>query len=365
MTIAKAVPTVTAPKAKTGLEYTGQAQALIEAGSTTGGTMEYSLDGKTFATTIPTGTNGGTYTVYYRSTGNANYDTVAGQTPVSVTIAKAVPTVTAPKAKTGLEYTGEAQALIEEGSTTGGTMEYSLDGKNFATTIPTATDAGTYTVYYRVTGDANYKDVEALSLDVTIKDNTIPVNDDKAPVVTVDGEDFYSLNVTAQELPYVGDISVNKTAKGRLVMSDGALRILQGSNVRFAVKGLEKGNTIIFHFKGTITSLQPVLEAKDLLASNRAGAGTTVLVDEQLYEVAEDCDLVVEANTTDGPVEIYSITINRETAITTVTDDQRAIDGIYDLRGRKLDGVPNGKKGIYIINGKKVIIPRRAASNRP
>ena len=365
VTIAKAVPTVTAPKAKTGLEYTGQPQALIEAGSTTGGTMEYSLDGKTYATTIPTGTNGGTYTVYYRSNGNTNYDTVTGDAPISVTIAKAVPTVTAPKAKTGLEYTGEAQALIEEGSTTGGTMEYSLDGKNFATTIPTATDAGTYTVYYRVTGDANYKDVEALSLDVTIKDNTIPVNDDKAPVVTVDGEDFYSLNVTAQELPYVGDISVNKTAKGRLVMSDGALRILQGSNVRFAVKGLEKGNTIIFHFKGTITSLQPVLEAKDLLASNRAGAGTTVLVDEQLYEVAEDCDLVVEANTTDGPVEIYSITINRETAITTVTDDQRAIDGIYDLRGRKLDGVPNGKKGIYIINGKKVIIPRRAASNRP
>ena len=365
VTIAKAVPTVTAPKAKTGLEYTGEAQALIEAGSTTGGTMEYSLDGKTYATTIPTGTNGGTYTVYYRSNGNTNYDTVTGDAPISVTIAKAVPTVTAPKAKTGLEYTGEAQALIEAGSTTGGTMEYSLDGKTYATTIPTATDAGTYTVYYRVTGDANYKDVEALSLDVTIKDNTIPVNDDKAPVVTVDGEDFYSLNVTAQELPYVGDISVNKTAKGRLVMSDGALRILQGSNVRFAVKGLEKGNTIIFHFKGTITSLQPVLEAKDLLASNRAGAGTTVLVDEQLYEVAEDCDLVVEANTTDGPVEIYSITINRETAITTVTDDQRAIDGIYDLRGRKLDGVPNGKKGIYIINGKKVIIPRRAASNRP
>ncbi len=354
VTIAKAVPTVTAPKAKTGLVYTGQPQALIEAGTTTGGTMEYSLNGKTFAATIPTEAYAGTYTVYYRSYDDENYETVTGDAPISVTIAKAVPTVTAPKAIKDLVFTGEPQALIEEGSTTGGTMEYSLDGKTFTATVPTGTDAGTYTVYYRVTGNTNYEDVEALSLSVTIQENTIPINDDKVPVVTIDGENFYSLDVTVQELPYVGDISVSKAANGRLVLLDGTLRVLQGSNIHFAVKGLKKGNTIRFRFKGTITSILPVLMAKDQQASNRAG--TTVLVDGQLYEVLEDCDLVLEVKTTDGPVEIYDIATNRETAITTVTDDQRALDGIYDLRGRKLDAVPRGKKGVYIINGKKTVV---------
>ena len=121
--------------------------------------MEYSLDNKTFAAAIPTGTNAGTYKVYYRSNGNGTYDTVTGEEPVSVTIAKAVPTVTAPKAKTGLVYTGQPQALIEAGTTTGGTMEYSLNGTTFATTIPTETNAGAYTVYYRANGNTNYETV--------------------------------------------------------------------------------------------------------------------------------------------------------------------------------------------------------------
>ncbi len=63
---AKQVPTVTAPTAKT-LTYTGQAQELVNAGSTTGGTMNYALgtDATTaptsgWGTSIPTGTDVGT-----------------------------------------------------------------------------------------------------------------------------------------------------------------------------------------------------------------------------------------------------------------------------------------------------------------
>ncbi len=47
-------------------------------------------------------------------------------------------------------------------------MQYSLDGTSYDTTIPTATDAGTYTVYYKVIGGDNYNDVEAASIEVTI-----------------------------------------------------------------------------------------------------------------------------------------------------------------------------------------------------
>ena len=80
---------------------------------------------------------------------------------------KATPAVTAPTANT-LTYTGEAQTLIAAGSTTGGTLKYSLDNANWSTEIPSATNAGEYTVYYKVVGDANHSDTDAQSLKVKI-----------------------------------------------------------------------------------------------------------------------------------------------------------------------------------------------------
>lgn len=60
------------------------------------------------------------------------------------------PEVTAPKAITGLVYNTALQNLITAGSTTGGTMKYSLDGTEYATAIPQGKDAKDYTVYYKV-----------------------------------------------------------------------------------------------------------------------------------------------------------------------------------------------------------------------
>ena len=164
-TIAKATPTVTAPTGKS-LTYNGSAQALVNAGSTTAGTLQYSSDGQTYSTSIPSGTNAGNYTVYYRVVGDGNYNDVAAKS-VTATIAKATPSVTAP---TGLSltYTGSAQALAKAGSTSAGTLQYSSDGQTYSTSIPSGTNAGTYTVYYRVVGDANNNDVAAKSVTATI-----------------------------------------------------------------------------------------------------------------------------------------------------------------------------------------------------
>ena len=65
-TITAADGAVTAPTAITDLVYNGKAQDLINAGSSTTGTIQYSLDGKTYAETIPQGTDAKEYTVYYR-----------------------------------------------------------------------------------------------------------------------------------------------------------------------------------------------------------------------------------------------------------------------------------------------------------
>lgn len=103
-------------------------------------------------------------------TGKGNYKDTAN---TSFTIEKATPVVTAPTAKAGLTYTGQAHELINAGNTTGGTMQYSLDNVTYSANIPTATNAGTYTVYYKVAGGNNYNDAAASSVEVTIGKQTV------------------------------------------------------------------------------------------------------------------------------------------------------------------------------------------------
>ena len=79
-----------------------------------------------------------------------------------------VPVVTAPTAKLGLIYTGSAQELVNAGTTTGGTMQYKVNEGEWSTTVPSATNAGTYTIYYRVQADETYAGNAGGSFEVTI-----------------------------------------------------------------------------------------------------------------------------------------------------------------------------------------------------
>lgn len=65
--------------------------------------------------------------------------------------------VTAPAAVADLIYTGEPLTLVTAGVAEGGEVQYTLsaDGE-FSATLPTATAAGSYTVYYKVVGDDSH-----------------------------------------------------------------------------------------------------------------------------------------------------------------------------------------------------------------
>lgn len=78
------------------------------------------------------------------------------------------PNYTAPTPNPGLTYNGKEQILIIKGHTEDGTMQYRLDGGTYSTTSPTAVNAGTYTVYYKVVGDASHNDTKEQSITVTI-----------------------------------------------------------------------------------------------------------------------------------------------------------------------------------------------------
>ena len=88
---------------------------------------------------------------------------------------------TAPTAADGLVYTGSAQALLDNaGTAENGTMNFSLDNSTWSTEIPTATEAGNYTVYYKVFGDATHSNYAP-------DDNTIAVAIAKTPLtITAD-----------------------------------------------------------------------------------------------------------------------------------------------------------------------------------
>ena len=112
----------------------------------------------------------GTVTVVIKST---NYEDITLTVNVNATN-KLVPTVTAPTAN-ALTYNGAEQALVTAGKTTGGTMLYRLDDSEWSEQIPTAKNAGEYTVWYKVQGNAEYADVAEQNVTVTVAKRAVTV----------------------------------------------------------------------------------------------------------------------------------------------------------------------------------------------
>lgn len=138
-------------------------------GSQTGVTGSY----VTWSGTI-SAIDAGTYTAYATPTSNYAWpDGTYGQATIVWNMNKTSGSVSAPTAKS-LTYNGSAQQLVNAGSTSYGSIYYRLgDSGGFSTTIPSATDAGTYTVYYYSSGDANHNATAIGSISVTISRNPI------------------------------------------------------------------------------------------------------------------------------------------------------------------------------------------------
>ena len=161
----------------TSLAYDGTAKTVSAAAKSavTGMgtiTVEYYRDG----VKVDNAVNVGDYTVKLNVAAGTHYNAgTVENADWKFSITKGTPAVTAPTAK-NLTYTGSAQELVTAGSATGGTMQYALGtdasikpaDSAYVTSIPTATNAGTYTVWYKVAGDADHTDTAAQSLTVTI-----------------------------------------------------------------------------------------------------------------------------------------------------------------------------------------------------
>lgn len=142
-------PEVTAPTAKSPT-YNGSAQELVNAGSTTGGTMQYKVGSGSYSTAIPKATIAGTYTVYYKVVGGEAYSDV-DEASLTVTINK----------KDASAKSNKSSWAVGDIICTNGNA-YTIDAN---TTIPTGVTPVAIVAYKgSATGDADYKNGLALAL---------------------------------------------------------------------------------------------------------------------------------------------------------------------------------------------------------
>ena len=156
----------------TELPYTGSAQAPVAAAT---GLVD--KEGESCGLTVAGAeTNVGDYTATVTGVDNTNYTLPEATQSTSYKIVAVDAVCTAPVAKK-LTYDGQSQELVTAGSTNDGTMMYKLgESGAWSENIPTATDAGEYTVYYKVNADSNYNDTEEQSVSVTIDKKEITIS---------------------------------------------------------------------------------------------------------------------------------------------------------------------------------------------
>ena len=214
------------------------------------GTLTYSYDGATsydaIVKKLKTLQLGATGDIGYIYTANGNYTgTITGKLHFTVVNLPAATITTAPAAKTGLTFNGTEQVLVNAGSgiTTGCTLQYKLDGGSYNAELPKATNAGSYTVYYKVKGNnTTHSDSSEQSFTVTIAPKTVTAAVSVEPTsYTYTGEAIMPTTVTVKD--------------GTTVIPAGEYTVTYGNNTNagkatVTVKDQDGGNYVV---SGTAT----------------------------------------------------------------------------------------------------------------
>ena len=152
----------TAPVKIDPLTYTGQPQKLVTAGESNVGLLVYSLDGTDFSPEIPAGTDAGTYKVYYKVDGTADYTGVdVNNPPITVTIAPKTVTPVIELDELSYLYDGtkhEPKITVKDGKTVIDEDQYTVTWANDAPAVTTdiLTAAGSYTATITNVSGGNY-----------------------------------------------------------------------------------------------------------------------------------------------------------------------------------------------------------------
>lgn len=259
-------------------------------------------------------------------------------------------------------YDGTEQILATAGTTAIGTFYYRLgeDGE-WTTTIPSATEPDTYNIYYYVKGDATHNDIgsEEIPAGYIVSTPKAAIIDDTKPVA-VGEETFFELMpevLNATQETITAHVVLPAEANKRITVSEeGTLTLSQGTDFQIIIKDMEYQGIVKFrylggHLYGDGSILSVSEEEKD---ENKTRAmGDLELSSDQPYEVEQAGDLIITFAPENSDLIIQGIHVSPPTGINTVFADN-GTNTWYDLFGQRIKQPV--RKGIYILNGKKVVI---------
>jgi hypothetical protein len=319
---------------------------------------------------------------------------------------------------------------VNAGDTDFGTLLYSLDGETYSEDIPTGTDAGTYTVYYKVEGSDNWNAVAAQTIEVTITyfdaslaaivdnsdviSNIITNYDSKADVTLSDRTLYKDGNWNTLCLPFslsAAQIAANANFAGATLMTmdvtekngfdveDGTLYLwfktateieagvpylvkwekaadYEGNEANFDIsnpvfEGVTVSSTAAQAVESTTAGLESVqmvgcyspvsvtADDKSILFLGDANTLYYSTVDRQIRSCRAYFSVPYINGHAEAKARAFALSFDGEetTGILEVSANSNEVkdDIWYSLDGVRLSGKPT-QRGLYINNGKKVVI---------
>ena len=404
---------VVKPQAQENLTYTALKQNLIIPGVVKGGSLVYSLNPNTgFSETIPAKTEAGEYYVYYRVVPDEqHYSYDYDNEPIEVVIHKA--TVTPVVTIDGWICGEEPNEPVIEGVVENGevTFTYAAKGSDeFSAEVPE--EAGTYVVKATVEQTPNYM-FNDCTAEFSISWGELLLADDSdnseaidAAVATgspynvvLQGRTLYK-DGTWNTLCLPFDLSAEQIAAGPLAgatimtldveAKDGDVYLTRfedntlfmhfadadaiTAGVPYIVKWAESENVTDPTFEGvvlstadavSVTSADEAIAFKGLFAPEgiySADNNNLYLADDNnlYWPTAEDFTVnafraYFQMSTTSEAPVLRSILSFGEGATRINSTSTSTEENWYDLSGRQLNDKP-AERGIYIVNGKKVVV---------
>ena len=279
------------PSANT-LTYTGSAQQLVTQGVAEGGTMKYALSDNAVTapvdgwnTTVPSGTNIGTYYVWYKVFGDGDHkDTTPACVTVNIDKAANPATVTSTASVMRGGYTVDLSANVSMNGATGA-VSYAISGAANGcsldgSVLTSGTAVGSVSVNVTVAEDSNYKALAATPITVTITNKgTQTISASDVTVTYGDTGKSVSANVTT---PATGGGAISYAVKdGSSAYIDvnaatGALTIKKAGTATVVVTAAETSA----YEKTTKDVTVTINKAVTVLSGNQIPTAKTGLADK-------------------------------------------------------------------------------------
>lgn len=375
-----------APTAKE-LTYTGDSLALINAGriKTIEGYFIYGINEGALTNKIPKAVNQGDYTVRYQFKHADKNHNDSEIFTITAKIAKAKPSITTlPEAIADLEEDGKSHVLIDNSiKYKGGTIYYSLDKTDWNETLPTGTDAGEYTVYFKIKGDENHIDstfketvkvkiYKKSSIKLTIGDWVYGATA-KTPTTTgntAEATEIYTYYTdalcTKKTTATDGAASVGKvpTKPGiyYVTVDVAAIGIYKAASDTIAFEITKKPISIVWTgddvvtYNGESQSLTPSLDKAEIVGSDdvkaelveetKKDADTYTLTAKLAGENSANYEIVSGTNKTSLKIEQKTLTVTWGTTTLTYNGKEQAPEATLNgvIVGDKVDTVITGKE---------------------